>query len=122
MVVGVDAGRMAVGERDLDGVVPYLGCGGGSCFWLEHRKNRGRGKGRRSFGERFFLGAFVVAGGAGAVVAEIGKVEMRDMAVGPGDVYAGVCGDVDFDARGFTAGMERNGHGKSRQFSVRQEQ
>ena len=40
MVVGIDAGGVAVGERDLDGVVPYL-CGGFSArFGLEHRQGR----------------------------------------------------------------------------------
>jgi len=97
MVVGVDAGRVAVGKGDLDGVVPYLRgrlCAG---FRLEHGKRGRRSKSRRGFGKRFFLGAFVVARGAGAVIAEVGKIEMRDVAVGPSDVNASVCRDVDFD-------------------------
>lgn len=35
---------------------------------------------------------------------------MGSVAIGPGDVHAGVRRDVDFYAGGFTAGMERNGH------------
>src|SRR5215470_5652986 len=97
MVVGVDAGRVAVGKGDLDGVVPYL-CGRlGAGFRFEHRKRGRRSKSRRGFGEGFLFGALIVAGGAGAVVAEISEVEMRDVAVRPGDVNASVCRDVDFD-------------------------
>jgi len=44
------------------------------------------------------------------LIAEIGKIVVRDVAVGPGDVYAGVGGDMDFDASGFAAGMEWDGH------------
>src|SRR5215471_12628973 len=70
MVVGVDAGRVAVGKGDLDGVVPYL-CGRlGAGFRFEHRKRGRRSKSRRGFGEGFLFGALIVAGGAGAVVAE----------------------------------------------------
>jgi len=43
------------------------------------------------------------------MIAEIGKIEMRDVAVGPGNVYTCVCGNVDFDAGGLAAGMERDG-------------
>ena len=119
MVVGIDASGVAVGEGDLDGVVPYLCSGGRARFRLEHGKG-GRSEGGRRFRERAFLVAFVVASGAGAVVAQIDEVEMRGVTVCPGDVYAGVGGDVNFDAGGFTAGMEGNGHGRgSRQSLVR---
>lgn len=46
MIVGVDAGGVPVGERDLDGVVPYLGGGGGSGLWFEHGKDGRRSEGR----------------------------------------------------------------------------
>jgi hypothetical protein len=46
------------------------------------------------------------------MIAEIGKIEMGDVAVSPCDVHTRVCGDVDLDAGGFAAGMERNGHWK----------
>ncbi len=68
MIVGIDAGGVAVGERDLDGVVPYLRGGLGAGFWFEHGKSGRRSEGRRRFGKGFFLGALVVARGAGAVV------------------------------------------------------
>ena len=41
IVVGVDAGGVAVRETDLDGVVPYLRGGPAAGFGLEHRE-RGR--------------------------------------------------------------------------------
>ena len=36
MVVGIDAGGVAVGERDLDGVVAHLRGRGGAGFGFEH--------------------------------------------------------------------------------------
>ena len=54
------------------------------------------------------------------MIAEIGEIVVRDVAVGPGDVHTGVGGDMDFDAGGFAAGMEWDGHwGNSRQSSVK---
>jgi hypothetical protein len=38
---------------------------------------------------------------------------MGSVAIGPGDVYAGVGGDVDSYAGWFAAGMERDGHRKA---------
>jgi len=38
---------------------------------------------------------------------------MGGMAIGPGDIYAGVGGDVDFYAGRFAAGMEWDGHGEA---------
>jgi len=46
MIVGVDAGGVPVGERDLDGVVPYLGGGGGAGLGFEHGKDGRRSEGR----------------------------------------------------------------------------
>src|SRR6266850_496989 len=104
MIVGIDAGGVAVGKRNLNCVVPYLGSGGSARSGFEHGE-RGRGsEGRRCSGEGFFLFPLVIAGSAGAMVAEIGKIEMRDMAVGPGDVHTRVGGDVNFYAGWFAAG------------------
>jgi len=110
MVVGIDAGGVAVGEGDLDSVIPYLRGGGGSRFGFEHWQGRRGCEGGRSFCERTLFVALVVARGAGTLIAEIGKIEMGDVAIGPGDVDAGVGGDMDFDAGGFAAGMEWDGH------------
>ena len=38
---------------------------------------------------------------------------MGSVAIGPGDIYAGVGGDVDSYAGWFSAGMERDGHGEA---------
>jgi len=46
MIVGVDASGVSVGERDLDGIVPYLGGGGGLGLWFEHGKDGRRSEGR----------------------------------------------------------------------------
>ena len=39
MIVGVDTCGVAIGERDLDSVVPYLRRGGGAGFWFVHGKH-----------------------------------------------------------------------------------
>lgn len=56
--------------------------------------------------------AFLVAGGAGAVIAKIGEIVMTGVAIGPGDVDAGAGGDVDLYAGGFATLVERKRHGK----------
>ena len=67
MIVAIDAGGVAVGEADGDGVAAYLRCGLRSRLGLEHRQ---RGEGGTPWscrsGEGFFLAAFVVARGARA--------------------------------------------------------
>lgn len=45
MVVGIDAGGVAVGEGDLDGVVSYLRGSGGAGFGLEHWQSGRRREG-----------------------------------------------------------------------------
>ena len=111
MVVGINASGVTIGEGDLDGVVPYLGCCSCAGFRFEHGKGGRRSESRRGFGERFFFGALVIASGAGAMVTEVNEFEMGDVAVGPGDVNTGVCRDVNFDRGWFAAGGEWNGHG-----------
>jgi hypothetical protein len=104
-IVGVDASGVAVGERDLNGVIPYLSGSGGSGFGLEHGKRGRSGKGGRGFGERTLFVALVVAGGAVTIFPEIDEIEMGGVAVGPSDVNAGVVRNVYFYAGGFSAGM-----------------
>jgi len=105
---------MAVAKIDLDGVVPYLGGRLRAWLGLEHGQDgRGRGGAR---GEGFFLSALVVAGGAGAIVAEIGEVEVAFVAVGPSDVHASACFYVDLYGRGFFAVVD--GYGHLEEFSV----
>jgi hypothetical protein len=43
------------------------------------------------------LVALLVAGGAGALIAEIRKIVVAGVIVGPGDVYACSCGYVNFN-------------------------
>src|SRR5262249_49505587 len=108
MIVRVDAGGMTVGERDLDGVVPYRGGGLGFCLGLEHGERRELRAGRR--GQFVLLVALFVAGGARAVFADVGEVVVARVAVCPGDVDASVGGDVDFDGGRVAEIVERNGH------------
>lgn len=101
MVVAIDAGGVAVGEGELDGVVAY-GVGGlGGGLWFEHGECSGGGWARG--GEVGFFFALVVAGGAGAFFSEVVEIVMAGVAVGPGDVYPGAGGDVDFYGGGFFA-------------------
>ncbi len=105
MIVGVDTCGVAVGKGDLDGVVPYLRGGLGAGFGFEHGKRGRRSESGRSFSEGFFFGALVVAGGTGAIVTEISEFEVGHVAIGPGDVNAGIGRDVDFYAGGLAAGV-----------------
>ena len=111
IIVRIDAGGVAVRERNLDGVVPYLRGGSGARLWLEHGQDRRRGECSGSFGQRSLFISLVIASGAGTLLAEINKVVVGGMTVEPGYVYARVAGDVDFYASWLAAGMERDGHG-----------
>jgi hypothetical protein len=118
LVVAVYAGGVAVGEGELDGVVADGVGGFGGGLGLEHGQGGGGGW-ARGCEVRFFL-ALVVAGGAGAFFAEVVEIVMAGVAVGPGYVYAGTGGNVDFYGGGFFAGVYGRGHGigDSRQFTV----
>jgi hypothetical protein len=108
VVVAEDAGGMAVGEIDLDGVVAYLRRGLSAGFGLvDGQKRRG---GEIHGGHGVFLGALVIAGGTGAMLAEVGEVVVAGMTVSPGDVDAGARFDVDFDAGGLFALIDRGRH------------
>ena len=103
MVVAVNAGGVAVGEGELDGVIAYGVSGFGGGLGLEHGEG-GRG-GWACGGEVGFFLALVVAGGARAFFAEVVEIVVAGVAVGPGDVYAGAGGNVDFDVGGLSAGV-----------------
>ena len=97
MLVAEDAGIVAVVEIDLHGVIADLRGGLGADFGFEHGQH-GRGDGRGfGGGVSLFLVALVVAGGARAFLAKIGKIVMTGVIVSPGDVYARSGGDVDFN-------------------------
>ena len=108
VVVAEDAGGVAVGEGDLDGVIADGGgllCAG---FGLEH--GQGRGGNRSCAGVGALPYALVIASGAGAFVAEISKIVMTGVTVGPGNVDAGAASYMNFNRRRFLAGIKRNGH------------
>jgi len=88
MIVGIDAGGMTVRKRNLDGVVAHLRGGSRSRLGLEHRQRWRRRECGRSFRQQVFLAAFVVAGGARTVVAQIKEIEVGSVAVRPSDIYA----------------------------------
>src|SRR5882724_2988905 len=112
VVVGVQAGVVAVGEVELDGVGADLVGGLGFGFGLEHGERVGRSEGRGSADEGVFFGAFVVAGGAGAFFAEVGEIVVGLVAVSPSDVESGAGGDVDLDGGGFLAEVSGDRHRK----------
>ena len=86
VVIAVDARGMAVVKGDLNGVIADLRGGLGSGFGLVHLEER---RGLQLHVCHFLLFvALVVAGGAGALVAEIGEVVMTGVAVGPRNVHA----------------------------------
>jgi len=112
MIVGEDASGVAIGEKDLNGVVADLRGGLGASLGLEHGK-RSELRGARS-GDGGFLFALFVARSTGAMLAEIGEIEVALMAVGPSDVHAGAGGDVDFHAERLTTIVEGKRHLENR--------
>src|SRR5580693_8975473 len=88
MIVAVDAGRMAVGEADGNGVAAYLRGGLRTRLRLKHRQRGKRTASGRRGGERFFLAALVVACGAGTLFPQICEFVVARMAVGPCNVDA----------------------------------
>ena len=87
--VAEDAGIVAVVEIDLHGVIADLRGRLGANFGFEHgQRRRGDGSGGFGAGVLLFLVALLVAGGAGAFLAEVRKIVMAGVIVGPGDVYA----------------------------------
>ena len=88
-----NAGRVAIGELNLNRVVPYRRCRLGGNPWLVHRQRCRTFSLGRGFG---FLLPLVIAHSAGARIAQIGKIEMAGMGIGPGDIHAFPGGKVDF--------------------------
>ena len=122
VVVAEDAGGVAVGEGDLDGVVAD---GGGllrAGLGFEHGESRGRNGPRPGAGVGALSYPLVIASGAGAFVAEIGEIVVAGVAVGPDDVHAGAAGYVDLYAGGLFSCVDGNGHDSvtvdSQQFTV----
>lgn len=108
VVVAVDAGGVAVGERDLDRVVADGGSLLRAGFGLEHRQGRGGGGTRAGVCALSY--ALVIASGAGTFLAKIGEIVVAGVAVGPDDVHAGAAGYVDLYAGGLLSRVDGNGH------------
>jgi len=107
MIIAENAGGMAIGESDLDGVVADGGSGLRARLGLEHGERGGRGGGAGGGG---LADALVVAGGAGTFLAEVGKIVMAGVAVGPEDVDTSAGGYVNLYGRGLFSGVDGNGH------------
>ena len=120
MIVAEDAGRVAVGKRDLNGVVANRRCRLGARLRLKHRQ-RGGGSGS-SGGDSALSYPLIIAGGAGTLFAEIREIVMTCVTVRPGNVDAGPAGYVNFYGGWFFAGIDWNGHDwskvESQQFTV----
>ncbi len=117
MVVAVDTGGVPIRKAQLHGVVADDGGGLCSRLGFEHRQSRKDGTpGRCRGGEGFFFAAFVVARGAGTLLAQIGKVVVTGVAIGPDDVDASAGFHVNLNVARFLSRIERNGHtGEGRQ-------
>jgi hypothetical protein len=111
VLVAEDPGGMPVIENDLDRIVPNLGGGIGAGLGLVHGQQRRSRKIER--GRHLFFAALVIACGAGALVAQIGKIEVAGVSVSPSDIHAGTGLHVNFHLGGFFALVEWCGHGKS---------
>src|SRR6266403_1518988 len=120
MIVAEDAGRVAVGKRDLNGVVANRRCRLGARLRLKHRQ-RGGGSGS-SGGDSALSYPLIIAGGAGTLFAEIREVVVTCVSVRPGDVNTGTAGYVNFYAGRVFAGIDWDGHDwlrvESQQFTV----
>src|SRR5579859_1195572 len=110
MVVSVDAGGMTVGKRNLNRVIPYL-CGGFRLrFGLEHGQRGRRCHSWREGLEGFLFAALVVAGRARAFVAQVSKIVVARVAVGPDDVHTSTARNVNLDASWLFSRVEGSGH------------
>ena len=120
MIVAEDAGRVAVGKRDLNGVVANRGRRLRARLRLKHRQ-RGGGSGS-SAGYSALSYPLIIAGGAGTLFAKIREIVVTCVSVRPGDVNTGAAGYVNLYAGRFFAGIDWNGHDwskvESQQFTV----
>lgn len=99
MVEAVDARRVTVGEFDLDSISADGRGGASRNLGLEHRQS---GAIDRVTGG-LVLAVALPARCAGAMLAEIRKIVVAGMRVGPGNVHTGAGGDVDFHFDGLLA-------------------
>src|SRR6267142_2766024 len=120
MIVAEDASRVAVGKRDLNGVVANRGRRLRARLRLKHRQRGGRSG--SSAGDSALSYPFIIAGGAGTLFAKIREIVMTCVTVRPGDVNTGAAGYVNFYVGRFFAGIDWDGHDwlkvDSQQFTV----
>jgi hypothetical protein len=110
VVIAVDAGGMTVVECDLEGVIPHLRGGIGPGLWLVHRQQRRSRKIQPSSG--FFFAPLVIACSTGALLAQIRKIEMAAVTIGPCDIHARRSFHMDSNGRWFLALVKWCRHGK----------
>src|SRR2546429_8214393 len=110
MVVAVDAGGVAVGEANLNGVVAYLRGSLGARLGLEHWQCGRRLESRTHLANEGLLLSRVVAGGAGTLVAQVSKLVTAGVAVGPGDIHARAARNVNLDTCWFFPRIEGSWH------------
>src|SRR3989441_8706871 len=118
VVVAVDAGGVAVGEIDLNGVVAYRRGGLGFGLGLEHGQHDGCRCCAFGAGQGGFFLAVVVTQSAGAVVAQIDKIVVARVAVSPGDIHACASRDVHL----YAARVFPRVDGKWHRFAMRSEE
>lgn len=108
MVEAIDPCPVAVGEFDLDGIVPYCRGGASGDSRLEHRKDRAVAG---SFGiDTAVLVTLFFAGGTRAMFTKIGKIIVTAVGVGPNDINASTGRDVNLHVDGPLADVERERH------------
>jgi hypothetical protein len=113
IVEAEDAGGMSVGEFNFYGVVADGLSGARAGLRLVERQNAGCrwfGGTRRCCGFGGFFGALVSTRGAGTIFAQINKIEVAGMAVGPRNIHTRAGGDVNFHVGGLLAGVEWGRH------------
>lgn len=119
VIVAVDAGGMSVRKTDLNGVVPHLRGGVCARLGLKHGQDGRGGETGRERLECLFFAALVAAGGAGAFLAQVGKIKVAGVAVCPGNIHARAARDMNFDARWLLTLVDGSRHGLERRLALR---
>jgi hypothetical protein len=109
----INSGTMSVGKIYFYSVVADGLSGFRTWLRLEHWQDAGWNRPACSCRCWNFRGLFcslVAASGAWTIFAQINKVVMAGVAVGPSDVHTRAGGDVNFHVGGFFASVEWRGH------------
>ena len=110
MFVTIDAGGMTIRKADLHGIVAHDRCRLRCGLRLEHRKRRKCVGGRRRSGEGFFFAALIITCSAGTLFAQIRKIVVAGVAIGPGDVNSRASFDVHLHGRRLSSRIDWNRH------------